>query len=104
MKLFYRGLSYELDSSKIASRRTEKPFQPAPIVGAAYNLIYRGVTYRVDPNYKPVEVTLPLAIYKLSYRGINYLMNRNAQGEVTLINQSTNPLQVTTQSPMTTRS
>ncbi|MBE9002102.1 DUF4278 domain-containing protein [Nostoc sp. LEGE 12447] len=104
MKLFYRGLSYELNSSKIASRRTEKPFQPASGVGAAYNLIYRGVTYRVDPNAKPAEVPLPLAIYKLSYRGINYLVNRNAQGEVTLINQSTNPLQIGTQSALTTRS
>ncbi|MDZ8239449.1 MAG: DUF4278 domain-containing protein [Nostoc sp. ChiQUE01a] len=102
MKLYYRGFSYELDSSKIASRTTEKPFQPAPSVGSAYNLIYRGVTYRVDPNTKPAEALLPPATYKLSYRGINYLMNRNVQGEVTLIHQSINPLQVDTQSPLTT--
>lgn len=79
MKLYYRGLSYELNSSKIASRTTEKPFQPAPMVSSAYNLIYRGVTYRVNPNAKPVEVPLPPATYKLSYRGINYLVNRNAR-------------------------
>ncbi|WP_341530467.1 DUF4278 domain-containing protein [Nostoc sp. UHCC 0302] len=104
MKLYYRGLGYELDSSKIAGRTIEKPFQSTPSVGAAYNLIYRGVTYRVDPNAKSAEAPLPPTTYKLSYRGINYLVNRNAQGEVTLINQSTNPLQVDTQSALTTLS
>ncbi|WP_341530456.1 DUF4278 domain-containing protein [Nostoc sp. UHCC 0302] len=96
MKLSYRGLSYELDSSKIANRTTEKPFQPAPSVGSAYNLIYRGATYRVDPNAKSAEVTLPPATYKLSYRGINYLVNRNAKGKVTVMTQSANSLQVST--------
>ncbi|MBD2535575.1 DUF4278 domain-containing protein [Nostoc flagelliforme FACHB-838] len=102
MKLNYRGLSYELDSSKIVGRTIEKPFQSTLSVGAAYDLIYRGVIYRVGPNAKSAEAPLPPTTYKLSYREINYLVNRNAQGEVTLINQSTNSLQVDTQSPLTT--
>ncbi|MEH2279653.1 MAG: DUF4278 domain-containing protein [Nostoc sp.] len=48
MKLYYRGLSYELNSSQLESRK--KPFQPVSHTGSAYNLIYRGVSYHVDPN------------------------------------------------------
>ncbi|WP_341529893.1 DUF4278 domain-containing protein [Nostoc sp. UHCC 0302] len=102
MKLYYRGLGYELDSSKIANRTTEKPFQPSPSVGSAYNLIYRGVTYPVDPNAKSAEIPLPPTTYKLSYRGINYLVNRNAQGEVTLITQLANSLPADTLPQLTT--
>ncbi|MBD2451770.1 DUF4278 domain-containing protein [Nostoc sp. FACHB-152] len=88
MKLHYRGLSYELNSSTVVSRTTEKPFQPVPSVSSTYNLMYRGVSYRVDPNAKSAEVSLQPATYKLSYRGINYLVNKNAQGEVSLMNNS----------------
>jgi YHS domain-containing protein len=103
MKLYYRGASYEYNPTKVANRNIEQPFQPVSQFRAAYNLIYRGFTYRVDPNAK--SATIPLgATYKLSYRGINYLVNRNALGEVTLITQLSNPLQVATEPELTTLS
>ncbi|WP_445630308.1 DUF4278 domain-containing protein [Nostoc sp. DSM 114167] len=104
MKLYYRGFSYELDSSKIASRTTEKPFQPTPSIGSAYNLAYRGVNYRVDASAKSAEIALPPTTYKLSYRGINYLVNRNVQREITLISQSVNSSQAGTMSQLQTLS
>ncbi|MHC5932820.1 DUF4278 domain-containing protein [Nostoc sp.] len=88
MKLYYRGTSCEYDPTKLRDRKIEQPFQPVGQLGLAYNLIYPGVTYRVDPNAKSAEVPLPPATYKLCFRGINYLMNRNAQGEVTFMTQS----------------
>ncbi|MBD2452433.1 DUF4278 domain-containing protein [Nostoc sp. FACHB-152] len=102
MKLYYRGTSYEYDTKKVENRKIEQPFQPVYQFGPAYNVIYRGITYRVDPDVKPAEVTLPLAIYKLSYRGTNYLVNRNTQGEVTLMTQSVNSLEVVTLPQLTT--
>ncbi|MEH1893167.1 MAG: DUF4278 domain-containing protein [Nostoc sp.] len=37
MKLYYRGLSYEYDPSKVASKKTEQPFESAPQIGPAYD-------------------------------------------------------------------
>ena len=87
MKLYYRGLSYEYDPSKVASQKTEQPFEPAPQIGPAYNLMYRGVTYRVDPNSKAAKAPLAPVAYKLSFRGITYFVNKTAQGEVTVVSQ-----------------
>lgn len=81
MKLIYRGYTYEYDSSKPVGR----PFQPAPRLGRAYNLIYRGTTYRVDPNVKPAEVSVEPAIYQLIYRGMTYWVNRTAQGDRSVV-------------------
>ncbi|MBD2508751.1 DUF4278 domain-containing protein [Nostoc muscorum FACHB-395] len=87
MKLYYRGLSYEYNPSKVASEKTEQPFQPVPQLGPAYNLMYRGVNYRVDPNSKSAEVPLSPVAYKLSFRGITYFVNKTAQGDVTVVSQ-----------------
>lgn len=101
MKLYYRGASYEYEPTKFATRKLEQPLQPVCQSGTAYNLIYRGVNYRVEPN--PISVAIPLAATdKLIYRGIQYLVNRNVQGEVTLLTESANPLPVGTQPHLTT--
>ncbi|MBW4684083.1 MAG: DUF4278 domain-containing protein [Komarekiella atlantica HA4396-MV6] len=78
MKLYYRGLSYELNFSQIASQKTEKPSQPVFTIHSAYNLTYRGVTYHIDPNAKQKEVRNPLVTHELMYRGIPYNLNSNS--------------------------
>lgn len=80
MKLIYRGITYERHPSSSSAR----PFQQIREPGAAYNLCYRGVTYRVDPNALPAEVPAKPVAYKLIYRGVAYLVNRNVQ-EVTVV-------------------
>lgn len=86
MKLYYRGVSFEYDPTKVRSRKRQ-PFKQVRESEPAYNLIYRGVTYRVDPNAKPASVPVPPATYKLIYRGITYFVNRTVQGEVTVVTQ-----------------
>ncbi|WP_375501444.1 hypothetical protein [uncultured Nostoc sp.] len=54
---------------------------------AAYNLMYRGVKYRVDPNSKSAEIPLTPVAYKLSFREITYFINKTVQGEVTVISR-----------------
>ncbi|MEH2417535.1 DUF4278 domain-containing protein [Nostoc sp.] len=82
MKLYYRGLNYEYDRSKVASKKTEQPFEPVPQLGLAYNLMSRAVNYPVEPNSKSPEVPLPPVADKLSFRGITYFINKTAQGEL----------------------
>ncbi|WP_414586661.1 DUF4278 domain-containing protein [Scytonema sp. PCC 10023] len=82
MKLYYRGLSYELDSSHAANKKTEKPFQSVRPIGSPYNLIYRGVTYHVNPNVNLDEVSAPLVTNKLVYRGIVYTVNKTTVGDI----------------------
>ncbi|MDF5738770.1 MULTISPECIES: DUF4278 domain-containing protein [unclassified Nostoc] len=77
MKLYYRGLNYEYDRSKV-SNKTEQPFEPAPQLGLAYNLMYGDLTYRVDPNSQSAEVPLAPLADKLSFRGITYFLNKTA--------------------------
>ncbi|MHC5723510.1 MAG: DUF4278 domain-containing protein [Nostoc sp.] len=86
MKIYYRGLNYEYDRSKV-SNKTEQPFEPDPQLGLAYNLMYSSVIYRVNPNSKMAEVPLPQLADKLSFRGITYFLNKTAQQEVTLVSQ-----------------
>ncbi|MBN4001853.1 DUF4278 domain-containing protein [Nostoc sp. LPT] len=88
MKLYYRGLSCECDPNKVGSKKTEQPFRPVTQIGPAYNLMYRGVNYRVDPNSKSAKVPLPIAD-KLSFRGITYFVNKTPLGEVSVVSQST---------------
>lgn len=83
MKLHYRGLSYEYNPSQ----QTKQPFQPVIQPGKVYNLMYRGVTYRVDGNAKSPQFPASLAAYKLIYRGLSYLINGTAQGKVTIASQ-----------------
>lgn len=80
MKLIYRGTTYDRNPSQASDR----PFQQFRESGAAYNLSYRGVTYRIDPNAKPVEPAPP-EVYQAIYRGITYLVNSTGRGEVTLL-------------------
>jgi len=80
MKLIYRGTTFDYDSSSTPSR----PFQTNSRPREAYNLMYRGVTYRVDPNAITKADAKP-ATYELSYRGVTYKVNRDEQGEVKAI-------------------
>jgi YHS domain-containing protein len=68
MELIYRGTIYERHPSKASGR----PFRQVREPEVAYNLSYRGVTYRVDPNPKPMEVPVEPVAYKLIYRGVTY--------------------------------
>ncbi|MCP6760142.1 MAG: DUF4278 domain-containing protein [Fischerella sp. CENA71] len=86
MKLFYRGNSYDYNPGKTSTR----PFQPVRASGSAYNLSYRGVSYRVDPNAKSAELPNTPVSYNLIYRGIAYLVNRTAHGKVTVMSQPSN--------------
>ncbi|WP_392532781.1 DUF4278 domain-containing protein [Nostoc sp. C117] len=87
MKLYYRGLSYEYDSSKVGSNKRQQPFQPVTQTGTAYDLIYRGVTYSINPNSQSLEVALAPVTYKLSFRGITYSINKTAQEKITITSQ-----------------
>ncbi|MFN6570761.1 DUF4278 domain-containing protein [Dendronalium sp. ChiSLP03b] len=87
MQLYYRSQSYKYDPSKVESRKIEQPFQPIRRFGRAYNLMYRGVTYRVNPRAKSAKFPVSPVAYKLIYRGIIYFVNRTAQGEVTIVTQ-----------------
>ncbi|MEH2037612.1 DUF4278 domain-containing protein [Nostoc sp.] len=89
MKLYYRGLSYEYNPNKVGSKKTEQPFQPVSQIGPAYNLMYRGVNYRIDQNSKSAEAPLVPVTYKLSFRGITYFVNKNQLGEVSVVSQPT---------------
>ncbi|MGJ5629811.1 DUF4278 domain-containing protein [Nostoc sp. CALU 1950] len=87
MKLYYRGLSYEYDPNKVGSKKTEQSFQPVPLSGSAYNLMYRGVNYSVNPNSKSATPLLAPVAYKLSFRGITYFVNKTPLGEVSVVSQ-----------------
>lgn len=86
MKLIYRGTTFDYDPSSTPSR----PFQKSSRPREPYNLMYRGVTYRVDPNAMTKADAKP-AVYELSYCGVTYKVNRNEQGEVKAITSSLKP-------------
>ncbi len=65
MELIYRGTTYNYNPDKTPGR----PFKQVREAGPAYNLNYRGVTYRVDPNAKQSEFSVRPAAYELIYRG-----------------------------------
>jgi hypothetical protein len=81
MKLIYRGVAYDYNPDKGAARY---PFRRIHTSRSTYELIYRGNTYRVDPNAIPKASVQPVS-YELIYRGVTYLVNRNKQGEVIAI-------------------
>ncbi len=87
MEFIYRGTTYNYNPDKTPGG----PFQQVREAGPTYDLNYRGVTYRVDPNAKQSEVPVRSAAYELIYRGMTYWVNRNEQGEVTAITSSANP-------------
>lgn len=81
MKLTYRGSTYERHSSQASMH----PFQQVREFRPAYNLCYRGVTYRVDPHVK-AEVAVEPVVYQFIYRGITYY-KLTYQGTTYLINR-----------------
>jgi Domain of unknown function (DUF4278) len=87
MKLYYRGLSYEYDPDKVGSKKVEQPFRPDPVIGPAFNLMYRGVKYHLNPNSKSPKAPLSPITYKLSFRGITYFVNKTPLAEVIVASQ-----------------
>ncbi|MEH2178090.1 DUF4278 domain-containing protein [Nostoc sp.] len=81
MKLYYRGLVYEYNLTE-AAKKVTRPFAPVARKGSTYNLIYRGLTYRIDPNIEPAKVFTPPVTYQLIYRGVAYLVERTHTGEI----------------------
>lgn len=85
MKLIYRGTAFNYNPANINVHRPVKP-----TFESAYELIYRGNTYRVEPtavrqtSVKPTE-------YELIYRGIIYQVKRNEQDEVIAMTSCANP-------------
>lgn len=86
MELIYRATTYNYNPKRTPTR----PFQQVREAGAVYNLNYHAFTYRVDPNVKQSKVFVEPAAYELIYRGMTYSVNRNEQGEVIAINSSRN--------------
>jgi Domain of unknown function (DUF4278) len=66
MKLTYRGITYDRNSSEVVARPPFPSLRPSNV---AYDLIYRGITYRVDPSAKQTKVSVQSATNKLIYRG-----------------------------------
>lgn len=81
MKLIYRGLTYDYNPAKGA---VHYPFRRTRTPQSTYELIYRGNTYRVEPNTITKAFAKPVA-YELIYRGITYWVDRNEQDEVIAI-------------------
>jgi hypothetical protein len=84
MQLFYRGTTFNYDPAERAARRLAQRTFEAP-----YELMYRGRTYRIDPNVI-TETSVKPVVYELTYRGTAYQMHRNEQGKVTAIASSAN--------------
>ncbi|MBD2678097.1 MULTISPECIES: DUF4278 domain-containing protein [Nostoc] len=92
MKLYYRGLSYQYNPSQ----EPKQPFQPAPQSKIAYDLMFRGVTYRIDRNAQSTEIPLSQPANKLIYRGLTFFINRTTQSEGTVVSQTVGTLKVET--------
>jgi Domain of unknown function (DUF4278) len=81
MKLIYRGNTYDYHP-ELTSDRTA-PFKSINSYRTPYTLIYRGLSYTVDPNHRAVEAPRPTS-YDLQYRGLTYHVTRDAQGVATM--------------------
>jgi hypothetical protein len=85
MQLIYRGHTYSYNSACATACR---PLQSSRTPQSAYELSYRGSTYRVTPTAtKPV---VQPSEYELIYRGNTYQVNRNEQDKVTAVTLSGN--------------
>jgi hypothetical protein len=71
MQLIYRGETYDYD------RTQPKPAKPQ----TAYDLIYRGSLYHVDPSLA-IPVCEKSRSYELIYRGCTYQVTRNEAGAI----------------------
>lgn len=74
MKLIYRANTYDYDAT-LLKRTTQKLAEPRP----AYRLIYRGVSYLVDPAATPEKSAGP-ATYELICRGTVYQVSQTIAG------------------------
>ncbi|MBD3887218.1 DUF4278 domain-containing protein [Phormidium tenue FACHB-886] len=77
MQLIYRGTLFNYNPAHINARRSVQHSE------SAYELIYRGNTYQVDPAVATTAPAKPIE-YQLIYRGSTYRVNRNEQGEVAI--------------------
>ncbi|MEH2065715.1 MAG: DUF4278 domain-containing protein [Nostoc sp.] len=68
-------MQYKVTSRGVGARHCRAPTGVPHVNDNCYNLIYRGVNYRVDPNSKSVEALLAPLDYKLSFKGITYLVS-----------------------------
>lgn len=84
MQLIYRGTTFDYNPAHINARH------PAQRSGSAYELIYRGDTYRVDPTVAAIASAKPME-YELIYRGSTYYINCNKQGEIVAIAPTNSP-------------
>lgn len=83
MKLMYRGTTYDYDPIQAKIDRSTQIIHQKP-----YDLIYRGVSYRVDPRILE-PISSQAECYELIYRGCTYQVTRNEVGEMTAIHSST---------------
>ncbi len=83
MKLMYRGTTYDYDPTQAKIDRSTQIIHQKP-----YDLIYRGVSYRVDPRILE-PISSQAKCYELIYRGCTYQVTRNEVGEMTSIHSST---------------
>ncbi len=74
MQLIYRGETYNYD-------RKQPKTETQPMPQTAYDLIYRGSLYHVDPSLERPVSTKPRS-YELTYRGCTYQVTRNEAGEI----------------------
>lgn len=74
MKLIYRGVTYDYEPGQ--RNAVERPRHSQ----APYTLIYRGQVVDVDPRAFHVELSTLPAHYDLLYRGVSYRVSRTGQG------------------------
>jgi Domain of unknown function (DUF4278) len=86
MKLIYRGATYYYNSAQAEARRAIQPTHQS-----TYDLIYRGTSYRFDPNLAKPNSVKP-SRYELIYRGTTYQVSRNAAGEIATMSGYSNAL------------
>jgi len=72
MQLIYRGVSYNFVPASVATESVTVEHTEA--LKSAFNLIYRGVSYAVDPNVQPAP-RFVTTIANLIYRGVTYALN-----------------------------
>jgi hypothetical protein len=88
MKLIYRGTTFEYDLSQ---RRVNNSFQPAYSSREPYTLMYRGVTYQINPSAKE-KASIQPRDYELTYRGVTYFIHHNGQEKLTQFSQVGNAI------------
>ncbi len=86
MKLIYRGVSYDYDPAQARSGNTGRPARSTH-QATPYTLRYRGVTLQVDPQAPAQQPTLP-SEYDLIYRGVNYRVHRDHEGQAIALTQT----------------